>query len=377
MKVPEMRTLNRGVSMKNNFVEKSLKMPYSKMTGYYEVDDRKIFCTFSDDGERYFDKKDEEFIKSDLVALNEANFVELPRAIVKESELVLGDTIVTCSVLDDGRRIIKDTSLFAALKRTRKGEIRIEGYPPILGSKVLIEILENLYPNDKKVIFPFEVAQFNGATGMWYDANAIPMLCDLYMEAEYLGLIKSGQQHVLEQAKILLRSLAKVGITALIDEATNYQEIRGKDELQILLSRFISEELQPYSKQFPHEYFKELFRLYELQYDPTTTKRPRYFSQFNLKYVYDMLPPQVWEELDRINPTVYNSIRNRSDRKNHIHRNLSKDGLKWLQGHLQALIPIMTISDNMDDFKKNFDKAFARKKEVLEELKSKHQVSLL
>ncbi|MBU3200316.1 P63C domain-containing protein [Clostridium estertheticum] len=358
--------------MKNNFVEKSLKMPYSNITGYFELDDRKVFCAFSDDGERYFDKKDEEFVKNNVALLKDLEYVELPRAIVKEGEMALGDTIVTCSVLDDGRRIIKDTSLFAALKRSRKGEIRIEGYPPILGSKVLVEILEKLYPKDKKIIFPFEVAQFNGATGMWYDANAIPMLCDLYMEAEHSGLIKPGQLHVLEQAKILLRSLAKVGITALIDEATNYQEIRGKDELQILLSRFISEELQPYSKQFPQEYFKELFKLYGLHYDPTTTKRPRYFSQFNLKYVYDMLPSRVWEKLDKINPTVYNDSRNRSDRKNHIHRNLSEDGLKWLQGHLQGLIPIMTISDDMVDFKKNFNKAFAKKKEALVGMKNNY-----
>lgn len=105
-----------------------------------------------------------------------------------------------------------DTSLFKALKRTRKGEVRIEGYPPILGSK-------------------------RSAT-----------------------CIRTSESFI-----------KSFGIIALIDEATNYQESRGKDELQILLSKFISDKLQPYSKQFPKEYFEELFRLYEFLYDPTTT----------------------------------------------------------------------------------------------------------
>lgn len=184
-------------------------------------------------------------------------------------------------------------------------------------------------------------------------------------------MIKQGQQHVLEQSKVLLRSLAKVGISALIDEATNYQETRGRDELQILLSKFIAEELQPYSKQFPKEYFEELFRLYNRPYDPTTNKRPMYFSQFNLKYVYGTLHPTVWEEIEDRNPTVYNTNSKRKDRKNHIHRNLTEDGQKWLQHHLSSLIPIMTISEDINDFKINITKAFSKKIDEINLIKNK------
>lgn len=348
-------------------------MPYCTNVGYFNRGDAKLFCSFNDEGEFYFNKLEEDYVKENIQNIKIEEFKKLPRAIVKESELTLGATTVTCSVLEDGRRIIKDTSLFKALKRTRKGEVRVEGYPPILGSKMLVDILEELYPDEIDTIQPFEVAQFNGTTGLWYDANSIPVICDLYMEAESRNLIKPGQQHVLEQAKVLLRALAKVGITALIDEATNYQESREKDELQILLSKFIADKLQPYSKQFPKEYFEELFRLYGLPYDPTTTRRPRCFAQFNLKYVYEMLPPKVWERLDEINPTVFNANKNRKDRKNHIHRNLTEDGQKWLQHHLSSLIPIMTISKDMDDFKCNFDRAFAKKINEIKVLKLKEE----
>lgn len=355
------------------YVEKCFKMPYCNNIGYFNVNEEKLFCSFNEEGQFYFNKIDKDYVENNLNEIKIEKFKNIPRAIVEESELTLGATTIKCSVLEDGRRVIKDTSLFKALRRTRKGEVRIEGYPPILGSKILVDILEELYPDEIETIQPFEVAQFNGTTGLWYDANSIPIICDLYMEAESRNLIKAGQQHVLEQAKILLRSLAKVGITALIDEATNYQESRGEDELQILLAKFIAEKLQPYSKQFPKEYFEELFRLYGLPYDPTTTKRPRCFAQFNIKYVYEMLPPKVWEKLDEINPTIYNINTNRKDRKNHIHRNLTDDGVKWLQHHLSSLIPIMTISKDMDDFKINFEKAFAKKINDIKLLKKKEE----
>ena len=71
-----------------------------------------------------------------------------------------------------------------------------------------------MYGDDISPIDRFEVAEFNGRTGLWYDANSIPILCDLYLEAEARGSISPGQEHVLQRAKILLRALAKVGITA-------------------------------------------------------------------------------------------------------------------------------------------------------------------
>lgn len=158
-----------------------------------------------------------------------------------------------------------------------------------------------MYGDDLSPINRFQVAEFNGRTGLWYDANSIPILCDLYIEAEARGFISQGQEHVLKRTKILLRSLAKVGITALIDEATNYQDQSGKNELQLLLSKYITEYLQPYSNEFPAEYFENLFRLYGIPYDPTTSRSPRYFAQFNLKYVYNMLAPNTVDEIERYN----------------------------------------------------------------------------
>ncbi|QFT90837.1 P63C domain protein [Bacillus sp. THAF10] len=360
-----------------HLVNRCLKMPHANMVGYFKINKEVIYCALGENEKVYFDTQQKELVEKYITEINKDSFVELPRAVVNDSEFRIGETKLVCSVLNDGRRVIKDTSLFPALDRSRKGEKRIDGFPAIIGSKALAELFNKLYPNQVDIISPFDVAQFNGRTGKWYDANVLPIICDLYMEAEKEKLITPSQEHVLKKAKILLRSLAKVGITALIDEATNYQEVRGKDELQLLLEKFISNELRPYSAEFPHEYFEQLFRLYGLPYDPTTNKRPRYFAQFNIKYVYELLPPTVWEKLDEMNPVIRIDGTSRYYRKYRIHQYLTEDkGLRFLREHLQSLIPVMKLSKDIDDFRANFNAVFADKIKSINRMKEEQEYQL-
>jgi len=59
----------------------------------------------------------------------------------------------------------------------------------------------------------------------------------------------------------LIRGLARVGIIALVDEATGYQEVRARQELQRILEAYVQAELRPWIKTFPDEFFKEIYRL--------------------------------------------------------------------------------------------------------------------
>jgi hypothetical protein len=44
----------------------------------------------------------------------------------------------------------------------------------------------------------------------------------------------------------LLRAFATVGIIALVDEATGYQEVRKRNELQQILEAYLKDEFAPY-----------------------------------------------------------------------------------------------------------------------------------
>ncbi|NEP55384.1 MAG: hypothetical protein F6K65_44025, partial [Moorea sp. SIO3C2] len=164
------------------------------------------------------------------------------------------------------------------------------------------------------------------------------------------------QQYIVQRAKIIIRALAKVGITALIDEATGYQYDREKDELQRLLSKYISEDYLKWQSRFPRKFYKEVFRLYGWEYNPLSLKRPSCLGRFTNEFVYKQMPSGVLEELRKKNPVTEKGFRKRRH-----HQHLSPEiGIHHLDRHLTKLITVMELSDNIDEFKVNFNRVFKK-----------------
>jgi hypothetical protein len=68
----------------------------------------------------------------------------------------------------------------------------------------------------------------NGGRASGYNALLLPEVCEIYLAARAAGVLPRNQEHVAVQAEILVRGLARVGIIALVDEATGYQDVRAK-----------------------------------------------------------------------------------------------------------------------------------------------------
>jgi hypothetical protein len=111
-----------------------------------------------------------------------------------------------------------------------------------------------------------------------YDANLLPAVCDIWLKAREEGKLQKQQLPKAQNAEILMRALARVGIIALVDEATGFQYERPRRELEEQLKQFLSEELRKYVKTFPHDYFKHLCRLREVELRPDM-KLPPYFGR--------------------------------------------------------------------------------------------------
>ena len=79
------------------------------------------------------------------------------------------------------------------------------------------------------------------------------------------GDLLRSQLSAARAAEILVRGLARVGITVLIDEATGYEEVKARDELQQILEAYVAAELRPWMKMFPDEFFEQIDRLQGLQ----------------------------------------------------------------------------------------------------------------
>src|SRR5207237_4989343 len=108
---------------------------------------------------------------------------------------------------------------------------------------------------------PIEFRSTDGRRMLGYEATLLADMCDAVLEARRHGALTKKQQHVAMQCEILMRGFARVGIIALVDEATGYQDSRAKDELIKILDAYISEELRPWTRMFPEEFFKQTYRL--------------------------------------------------------------------------------------------------------------------
>lgn len=266
-------------------------------------------------------------------------------------ELKIGAKKIACAVLSNGKRIITQTALFDAFDRPRKGEKRLEGLPSIVGAKNLIPyITDELREKAEPVHYYLQ----NGNVTTGYDAELIPLVCELYLRANDYGALLESQERIVVQANILVRALAKVGITALIDEATGYQYERENNALQEILRAYIAEDFLKWQARFPRKYYQELYRLYDWEYNPLSMKHPKYIGKFTNEYVYECLPEGILEELRIKNPKNDNG-----NRVKRLHQFLTGDiGIPHLERHITKLITIMELSDSVEQFKENFNRIF-------------------
>jgi hypothetical protein len=194
----------------------------------------------------------------------------------------------------------------------------------------------------------------NGRVVDGYRAELIPLMYDVYLSARMDGVLTKQQENLAIAIEILVRSLSKLGIVALVDEATGYQADRDRDELQKLLSRYISKELLPWAKRFPDEFYQELFRLRGWDYPTASGQRPGIVGHYTNQFVYDYLPPGVKEELQKNNPSV-----SPGRRKWKHHQFLTVElGNVHLEKHLIKVITLMQASDTWNEFIKKFNRVF-------------------
>ena len=145
------------------------------------------------------------------------------------------------------------------------------------------------------------------------------------------------QEHIAKRADVLIRGLATVGIIALIDEVTGYQEIRDRTDLHKILDRFLLKERAAWSKRFPDEFYKEIFRIKGWQWKGMKVNRPQVVGRYTNNLVWDRLAPGLREELEKRNPK--DEMGNRSVKH---HQWLTDDpGHNELQKHLVGVIALM------------------------------------
>ncbi|PBB94641.1 hypothetical protein CK215_01235 [Mesorhizobium sp. WSM3864] len=154
---------------------------------------------------------------------------------------------------------------------------------------------------------------------------------------------------------------ARIGIIALVDEATGYQRDRAKDALAKLLEAWVAKELQIWVQTFLSEFYEHMFRLRGLDFALDSVKRPQYFGHLTNDIVYKRLEAGVLKELKWVTP------RNEAGRPTaRYSQSPAKNiGYPKLKEHLGAVVAFMRISKTWDGFMNLLNEHYPRKGDTL------------
>ena len=280
---------------------------------------------------------------------------DLPTAVCssEDTPLRISDISLDAYVLDDGTRVLSQAGILRALGRNKRAAMRSVEVPPMLQGAGLEPFLSAEILDKSR---PISFRTPNGLRANGYRAELLPEVCEVYLKAREAGTLAPNQRPVAQQAEILMRGLAKVGIIALVDEATGYQELRARNALAEILEQFIAKELQAYVRTFPNDYYREMFRLRGLSYPEHTVRRPQYFGTLTNDIVYRRLAPGVLSELKKVTP------RDKSGKPKHklFQRLTTNVGYPKLREHLGSVTTIMKLSDSWEQFMGHLDKLHPR-----------------
>lgn len=255
-------------------------------------------------------------------------------------ELTIGDVSFECHVLSDRQRVLTQREVVRVISGGRQ-------------SGNLLRYLERL-PTYRPNMLDSRTVQFTTPGGQLiangYDAEVLVEICELYLDARAEGALHPRQQRLARMAEAVVRACAKVGIIALVDEATGYQKVRKDRELQLKLQAFIADDMQEWARMFPDEFWFELARLEGIRYSPRN--RPLRWGKYVMAFVYDAIDPEVGKELRKLNPEPHH-------RKNH-HQWLRDFGRDKVNNQIQQVIAVMKLCDDMDDFRRKFDRVFKK-----------------
>lgn len=279
-----------------------------------------------------------------------------------DKPLVIGDIEIPCYVLEDGKRVIVQRGLYKALGITRGGVS--EKYKEFGGGARLVRFLDqneltSLFDGDLKAVLKNPIIfKVNNTIHYGYEATLLQEITKQISKAYLKGELLPGQDEIGATAEALYDAFAKVGIIALVDEVTGYQEEREKDALQVFLKKFFNEERAKWVRTFPDEFFEALFKMRGLTWSLANKgKKPQYIGHDINNYVYSRLAPQILSELRALNPKNEKGLR----KGKHTQWIDTDYGHPKLKEHLSILIAFAKASGyNFSNFKRLVERALPK-----------------
>lgn len=274
---------------------------------------------------------------------------------IYSGEIIIGNVALPCGILDDEDRthILSERGLFAIFGMRGRGARGGHRLVSILGKKHLKPLLDN----ESWADIERPIRYYDGKVETFgYKSTLLGRIAKALSEANRLGLLRTEpEKRYAIQAEILRDALVNVAVDALIDEATGYQDVREKGALANILEKYIAQELQEWTKTFPYEFYKQIYRLKGWG-KITNQKKPGVVGHYTNDIIYDRLAPGLLDELRRTNPILPEGYR-----KNKHHQWLTPDlGHPKLKIRLEAVIALMRASTRWDGFRRLLQRAYPK-----------------
>ena len=280
---------------------------------------------------------------------------EKKKSVIKavcEGKLPIAGMELTCAVLEDGTRVLsRRQTLFALGKSKATGGAKRHDLPAYLQAKNIRPYIGDEL-REAAINYIEYQPKTGGRTAYGINADFLPLVCEVYLTARDENALTKKQNPIAVRCRILQNGFARVGIAALIDEATGYQNVRAKDALSKILERYLAKEAQKWTRTFPLEFYREMYRLHpgwewvELE-NGKKPRTPQVVGKYTDDFVYKRIAPGVLKEL---------KSRNWQRKVRHHQWFNPENGHPRLREHIQRVITIMEVSDSWDQLIKNLDK---------------------
>lgn len=264
----------------------------------------------------------------------------------------IADIEVPCYVLEDGRRVIPTNGMLDTLTMARGGAMvrgmnRLELF--VSRDRIKPFVSSALHERIRNPI-KFLIGK-NIAYG--FTSDTLIEIAEAVIQADNAGVLQKQQAGIAHQCRVITSSLTRVGLIALIDEATGYQTRRDSDELQQILTAYLLPEHRPWMQSIPEEFTSEIYRVYGWKRQPNN-RGPRYAGKLIRQLIYERMPKPVLPKLDEINPSNKNY-----QRKHRHHQFLTeKQGLDHFRTQVITVMTLLRISKDKPDFKRHLQAYF-------------------
>ncbi len=269
---------------------------------------------------------------------------DLPKATYgsKDSPLIVGGIEIACYVLDDATRVITHRGLQRSIGMAQSG-----------GAQRMVNLIASFESKGidckdlrSRIESPVEFQIQDGNRAFGYEATVLADICDALLSAQAKGVLLKQQAKFAKCAEILKNGFARVGIIALIDEATGFQYSRARNDLNRLLEQYLSKELARWARAFEADFYKHLHRLKGWKYDPESTKRSHAVARLTVNLTYDRIHPELLKELKSAK-----AERGKPGQK--LHQWLSttpNGGHPRLKQHLEGITALLKVASSWNQF---------------------------